>query len=99
MALQKKWLYAFLLLCWVGVHCGIYKSFYNVSNIPYLNSLPPPTTLLYSPYLPGIVSTGIIFVFAYMYTQYLYHSHPPTPFPCHLPPPTGTTPPSCSLIL
>jgi hypothetical protein len=27
----------FLLLYWMGVHCGIYKSSYNVSNISYLN--------------------------------------------------------------
>jgi hypothetical protein len=25
----------------VGVHCGIYKSSYNVSNASYLNSHPP----------------------------------------------------------
>jgi hypothetical protein len=27
----------FLWLCWVGVHCGIYKSSYNILNISYLN--------------------------------------------------------------
>jgi hypothetical protein len=34
-----------LFLWWVGVTCGIYKCFYNVSNISYLNPppLPPPT--------------------------------------------------------
>jgi hypothetical protein len=26
----------------VGLYCGIYKSSYNVSNILYLNSPPPP---------------------------------------------------------
>jgi hypothetical protein len=31
----------FLLLCWVGAHCGIYKGFYNVSNTLYLNSPSP----------------------------------------------------------
>jgi hypothetical protein len=30
----------FLLLCWVGVHCGIYKGSYNVSNISYSPSSP-----------------------------------------------------------
>jgi hypothetical protein len=30
-----------LLLCWVGVHCGIYTGSYNVSNISYLNILRP----------------------------------------------------------
>jgi hypothetical protein len=42
-----------------------------------------------------------------MCTQYLYHIHPPSPFPHLLPSPTGSTPPppagpvwsSCSLIL
>jgi hypothetical protein len=29
------------LLCWVGIHCGIYKYSYNISNTSYLNSLPP----------------------------------------------------------
>jgi hypothetical protein len=30
------------LLCWVwGLHCGIYKSSYSVSNISYLNSPSP----------------------------------------------------------
>jgi hypothetical protein len=29
----------FLLSCWVKVHCGIYKSSYNVSNTSFLNSL------------------------------------------------------------
>jgi hypothetical protein len=33
----------FLLLWWVGVHCGIYKSSNNMSNISYLNS---PSLLL-----------------------------------------------------
>jgi hypothetical protein len=28
----------FLLLCWVGIHGGIYKGSYNISNISYLNS-------------------------------------------------------------
>jgi hypothetical protein len=30
-------LFFFLLLCWVGVHCSIYKGSYHVSNISYLN--------------------------------------------------------------
>jgi hypothetical protein len=32
----------FLLLCWGEVHYGIYRSYYNISNILYLNSPPPP---------------------------------------------------------
>jgi hypothetical protein len=37
-----------LLLCWVGLHCGIYKCSYNISNLSYLNSS-PSTILLYPP--------------------------------------------------
>jgi hypothetical protein len=48
----------FLLLCWVGIHCGIYKSSYNVSNILYLNSPLPPLSFIPSSPIPGIVSTG-----------------------------------------
>jgi hypothetical protein len=32
----------FLFLCWLEVHCGIYKSSNNIPNILYLNSSPPP---------------------------------------------------------
>jgi hypothetical protein len=31
-----------LLLWWVGLQCGIYKGFCNVSNISYMNSPPLP---------------------------------------------------------
>jgi hypothetical protein len=31
-------LFFFLLLCWLRVHCGIHKCSYNMSNISYLNS-------------------------------------------------------------
>jgi hypothetical protein len=54
----------------------------------------PSTVLHYllpSP-VPGIISTGIIFPFTYMCTQYLYYIHSPTPFPHILPFPTGTNP-------
>jgi hypothetical protein len=33
-------IYLFILLSWVGIHCDIYKSSYNVLNISYLNSPP-----------------------------------------------------------
>jgi hypothetical protein len=38
----------FLLLCWVGLHCRIYKSSYNISNISCLNSPPPPFSFIHS---------------------------------------------------
>jgi hypothetical protein len=60
-----------LLLCWVGIHCSIYKGSYNVSNTSYLNS--PPPLVSFIPTLPihGTVSTAIIFAFTYMCIQYL----------------------------
>jgi hypothetical protein len=46
-----------LLLCWIGLHCGICKSSYHIS---YLNS--PHRTFSLSPFSPihGIVSTVYI---------------------------------------
>jgi hypothetical protein len=41
-----------LLLCWVGVHCYIYTSSHNVSNISYMNSF----SLLLSFILPSLNS-------------------------------------------
>jgi hypothetical protein len=73
--------------------CGIYKSSYNVANVSYLNSPPPPFSFSPPPPIPGIVSTGLRFPFTQLCAQYLYHSHPPTPFPQHLLVPTGTNPP------
>jgi hypothetical protein len=58
-----------------------------------LNS-PPPLLSFILPSIPGIVLTGIIFVFTHMCT-----------FPHYLPPPTGTNPPpphssrTCSTVL
>jgi hypothetical protein len=33
-------------LCWVRIHCGIYKDFYNISNILYLNLPTPPFSFI-----------------------------------------------------
>jgi hypothetical protein len=40
---------SFLFLCWVRVHCSIYKGSYNESNVAYLNS-PPALHSLITPY-------------------------------------------------
>jgi hypothetical protein len=71
-----------LLLCWVGIHCGIYKGSYNVSNIHIECTLCTSVLHLPSP-IPGTVSIGIIFAFTYMCTHYLHCIHPPTPFLCY----------------
>jgi hypothetical protein len=71
----------------LGVHCDIYKIPYNIS---WLNSLPLSFFFISPPPIPGVVSTGLIFPFTYMSTQYLQHIHPHTPFPYILSPPTGT---------
>jgi hypothetical protein len=66
----------------VGIHCGIYKSSYNMSNISYLNSPPP----LFSFILPSPHTWNrYYFKLTYMSTQYLHYIHPPTPFPHLLP--------------
>jgi hypothetical protein len=89
----------------LGVHCDIYKSSYNISNIIILEFI-PSIFLLYPPpsLIPGIVSKALIFPFTYMYTQYLHYIHSPTLSPHLLYPSTGTNPPdrvllSCSSVL
>jgi hypothetical protein len=78
----------------LGVHCGIYKSSYNTSNISYLNHPHPINQCSLSPFLhiPGVVSPGLVFPFKYIYTWYLHHIHPPMSFPHFLPSPTATNP-------
>jgi hypothetical protein len=97
----------FLLLYWVGVHCGIYKTSYIHQICHNLNLPPPPCSFILPPPSPEIVSTNLIFPFTYLCTQYLHHIHPPTPFLPFSPLPLLTTPatqarpvpPTCSLIL
>jgi hypothetical protein len=45
--------------------------------------------ILPHPLIPGVVSTGFIFAFIYMYTHFLHRIHPPIPSPHHFPPPSG----------
>jgi uncharacterized membrane protein len=91
-----------LLLCLVGVYCGIYKNSYSISDISHFNSPPPPFFFISPHPIPGMVTTGVISPFTYMCTQYLQYIHPPTPF-YHLLPPTSTNlfPPNrtCSSLL
>jgi hypothetical protein len=57
------------------------KFFQYIKHI-ILEFTPLPTALLYPPsFIPGIVSTGIIFELTYICAHFLHHIHPPTPFP------------------
>jgi hypothetical protein len=58
----------------------------SVKFTPSIILLYPPSSIL------RMLSTGLIFPFAYMSTQYFHHVRPPTPFLYILPPPTGTNP-------
>jgi hypothetical protein len=81
-----------------GVHCGIYKNFYNVS---LLNSPPPLFSFVPPSPLPGRVSTGLIFSnYKHVHTVSALYS-PSYTFPHLLPPPMGTKPPgrTCSAFL
>jgi hypothetical protein len=91
-----------LLLCQVGVHCGIFKIriIYQIYHtwIHPLHHFPFPTF----PLIPEIVSSGTIILFIYMCTHYLHQIHPPIPFPHLFPIPIGTNPTpgkTCSILL
>jgi hypothetical protein len=85
--LTKLFLFLLFILffCWVGVHCGIYKSLYNVSNISYLNS--PPPSVSFTP-IPGIVSkVWFFYICIHVYTVFSPYSPfctlSPPPLPSH----------------
>jgi hypothetical protein len=62
----------------LGVHCGIYKSSYNISNISYLNSTSPP--LSFDSLSNSWNSFNRYhFPFTYVCTQYLHYSHLTSP--------------------
>jgi hypothetical protein len=84
---QKSGLY-FLMFFLLLLYCG-----YNVAFtkfFPFIIVEFTPSIILPYPPAPilGIVSPDLYFPFTYMRT-YFCHIHPPTPFPCILPLPTG----------
>jgi hypothetical protein len=92
-------LFLILLLCWVGVHCGIYKDSYNISNISHLNSPSPPFSFISPPPSQEIVSKDIFFsIYIHVYTVFAPNS-PSQPFPYRRPPHTGINPPRQDLFL
>jgi hypothetical protein len=92
------------LLCWVGVHCGIYRGFYNRS---YLNSPPPTFSFIPSSlHLRNSFNRYLFSVYIHVYIVFalyctLLHTFP-TSSPLHWyqapPAQAGPVPPSCSLI-
>jgi hypothetical protein len=99
----------FPLLCWVSVHCGIYKGSYNVSNISHLNSNPVPHSFI-PPCSDSWKSFNRLHIFCiYIHVYILFAPYSSSwSFPQHMPlqpvqTPTLPTPqpilPSCTLIL
>jgi hypothetical protein len=62
-----------LLLC-VGIHCGIYKGFYNISNISHLNSPPLPFSFTSLPTLEKYFQTVSFFLFTFICTHFAPYS-------------------------
>jgi hypothetical protein len=88
--------YLVLLFYWVGIHCDIYKSSYNISNISHLNS-PPSTIILYCPFPSNFWNSFNRYVFIYIHVCTVFILYSPS---CVLSPPT-TNPPhrTCSALL
>jgi hypothetical protein len=79
--------FIYLLLCWVGVRCGIYKC-YSLSNVSYSNSLPLPFFFLPSSPIPGNSFNSFHFsIFMHVYTVFAPYlpsfSISPPPLPSH----------------
>jgi hypothetical protein len=95
----------FIFIVVLGIHRGIYKGL--TTNTLYLNSLLPSFYLILPRPIPRIVTTGFIFPYTSMCTQYLKHIYLPIPFSSHPPtshwyqpfPTIQPVLPSCSLIL
>jgi hypothetical protein len=90
-------IYLLLLLCWVGVYCGNYKSSYNLSSISSSNLPPPSFSFIPHPCLEQFqqVSFFLLHICVHstctIYTHVLFH-----PFS---PPKAAPVPPFCYPIL
>jgi hypothetical protein len=87
-------LFFFLIIVVLGgVHCGIYKSFYNISSVSYLNSLPPPFSFMFPYSHSWKFSAGLNFPFTFF-----LHLLPPSHWYHRPHPKTGPVSPSYSLM-
>jgi hypothetical protein len=77
----------------MGVHHGIYKSSYNISNISYFYSPPPSFSFITPSPIPGTVSK-VLYFFIYI----LVHTVYPYPFSSSLLLPLVPTPSRQSLF-
>jgi hypothetical protein len=83
--------FPFIFIVVLGrAHCTIYKSFYNISNISYVNSSPPPFS---PPHFWNSFSRSHFLIYIHVYTVFctvFTLSHPfPTFFHLPLVPPTS----------
>jgi hypothetical protein len=44
---DRFYYFLYFIVVLVGVHFGIYKHFYNISNVSYLNLPPPPFSFIF----------------------------------------------------
>jgi hypothetical protein len=80
-----EFFFYFLLLCWVGVHCGLYKSLTIYQT--YHSRVHPSTILFHSSYFWNSFTTYHISTYIHVYTVFVPYSRSfnisPPPHPCH----------------
>jgi hypothetical protein len=84
-----------IFYCSVGVHCGIYKNIYNISNISYFNS-PPPSFSFFSSSLHfwNSFSRYHFSIYMHVYTIFTLYSTYVCSFPISFLLPLVPTPPT-----
>jgi hypothetical protein len=80
-----------IYLCLIGVHCGIYKCSYNISNMSYLNSPCPPFFISLPPLLEKFQQISFFCLHTCIHTVCAIFTLP-CPFPAFSPFPLLPTP-------